>query len=319
MSWVTDLRQGYDIVDFAGHIVTKTPNSMKELDEIIGPVHKDPELVRERYRDAGIDKVVLSQPPFIGHSDAAAAAEANDELLNVIDDYNEFYGLAALPVGAGGRAAADELERCLEHGYHGGAIETKSKGITLTDEDMAPIFDIAEKSGAPLFVHPKLNNSLHPHVLDDTYRLNAIFGREVALSESICRLIHCNTFEKYPELNLVFHHLGGNIASMLGRINLHLDTGRWPGQDQVKSFSEFRWVLENRIYFDTSGFFGYHPPLEAALQELPVSQIVFGTDAPYEGRTAAELNRFTSVINDITSEADAETIFTNANRLLANK
>lgn len=315
----TVAERDFPIVDFGAHLVTSVPDSMKELDEIIGPIHRDPEKTIERYEGGGIDRLVLSQPPFMGHDDAEETATANDELLEIVERYDQFYGLAALPVGAGGETAADELERCLEEGYHGGALETTSHGIKLSDEEVRSVFDVAEREDAPLLVHPKIDDSLHPEVLDDKYRLNAIFGREAALSESIFELIHMGILDEYPDLDLVFHHLGGNIASMLGRVHLHLDIGRWPGQEDVEPFEEFKRQLESRIYLDSSGFFGYHAPVRTALEELPSSQVLFGTDAPYEARSSEELNRFATVVTDVASETDASAVLGgNALDLLAN-
>jgi len=321
MAQDTIANRDFPVVDFGAHLVTDVPEFMQPLDDIIGSIHRDPEEKIERYRQAGIDRLVLSQPPFMGHDDAEETATANDELLEIVEDNEGLYGLAALPVGAGGKTAADELERSLAEGYHGGALETTSNGIKLSDEEVRPVFDVASREDAPLFVHPKIDNSLDADttILDDRYRLNAIFGREAALSESIFELIHMGILDDYPDLDLVFHHLGGNIASMMGRAHLHLDIGRWPGQEHVKAFEEFRTQLEERIYLDSAGFFGYHAPVRTTLEELPSSQLLFGTDAPYEARSAEELDRLATVVTDVASEADAADVLGgNALGLLAN-
>lgn len=214
--------------------------------------------------------------------------------------------------------AASEFERCLEAGYHGGAIETKSDGIELTNSEVEPILEVAERTGAPLLVHPKLDDSVHPDALNDTYRLNAIFGREIALRESLCKVIHDGVLDRYPDLTLVYHHFGGNVASMLGRIHVQLDAGRWPGQDGVLDFDAFERTLTNRIHVDTSGFFGYTAPMRAALEVFPPSRILFGTDVPYEPRSTEEAQRFVSTVSKAASESAAQRLLgTNARDLLA--
>jgi predicted TIM-barrel fold metal-dependent hydrolase len=281
---------------------------MAVLDEHLGPIHSDSERIFEQYDRAGVDDLVFSQPPYIGFADAEATAKANDSLLEVINNNDRAHGLAALPVAAGGEAAANEFERALDLGYNGGAIETRSGGIAPDDREAEPILEIADRTGAPLFIHPKLHDSVGEHSLDDTYRLNAIFGREAALSKTICDLIHGDVLDSYPNLTPVVHHLGGNIASMMGRVHLHNDIGRWPGMDNMKSFAEFKRQLEDRVYVDTAGFFGYHAPVRATLEEFPASNIIFGTDSPYEPRTSEELKRFVEVVSDLTSEADTDAI-----------
>jgi predicted TIM-barrel fold metal-dependent hydrolase len=309
-------------VDFGGHMfpepVFPEPIRQGPLSDILGPRLSDPDRVAELYEAAGIDSVVLSQPFYMGSSDPAVP-QANDALLDVIERYDQFYGLAAIPVAAGGEEAATEFERALSAGYHGGALETKTEGIELTHESLRPVFDVAERHDAPIMVHPKLHDSVHPDALDDKYRLNAIFGREAALSESIFKVIHEGVLKRHPDLNLVFHHLGGNIASMLGRVHLQLDAGRWPGQEAVTDFPEFKRQLEERVYVDTSGFFGYDRPLRATLEEMPVSQLLFATDYPFEPRDEQELAQLEASVGRTLSRQDTEKVLEgNALELLTN-
>lgn len=312
------------VVDFGAHLYPEStfPHEVYDdnpLAERLGESLSDPGVLLERYATAGIDAAVLSQPYYMGHGDVRRTAEANDALLEIVEAHETFYGLAAVPVAAGGRVAAEELERCIEAGYHGGAIETKSSGVEVGDDELEQIFETAARLGAPLLVHPKLDATLHPDALDDTYVLNAIFGREVGLAASICRAIHTGVFDRHPDLKLVFHHYGGNLASMLGRIHLQLDADRWPGrQSHVKSYTEFEAQLEDHVHVDTSGFFGYGEPLEASLRELPSSNVLFGTDYPFEGRDADELAAYVDTVVRATSRTDARHVLgENALGLLA--
>jgi Predicted metal-dependent hydrolase of the TIM-barrel fold len=310
-------------VDFGAHLYPDSvyPPVIKDgpMGELLGERMSNHGRVNEIYDAAGIDRAVLSQPYYMGSADIEGVQEANDALLTVIQAYERFYGLAAIPVAAGGESAAEEFERALENGYHGGAVETKTDDIELTDDGIKPVFDVAQRYDAPLLVHPKLDESLHPSVLDDTYLLNAIFGREAALSESISKVIHDGVLDNYPDLNLVFHHLGGNIASMLGRVALQLDPGRWPGQESVVSYDEFKEYLESQIYVDTSGFFGHEQPLRATFEEIPPSQVLFGSDYPFEPRDADELAQLNDAIDNTVSKTDAQRIRSeNAIKLLTN-
>jgi predicted TIM-barrel fold metal-dependent hydrolase len=310
------------IIDFGAHLFPSAtfpePIADGAVRDILGDRMHDPEQLLKLYKAAGISHAALSQPFYMGHNDADAVAAANDALLEIIEAYEQFYGLAAIPVSAGGPAAAEEFERALEAGFNGGALETETNGVDLTDGSLEPVFEVAERTGAPILVHPKLHQSLHPDALSDEWRLNAIFGREAALSESISKVIHQGVFDRHPDLNLVYHHLGGNIASMLGRIHLQLDDGRWPGQDNLKPFDEFAEQLRSRIYLDTSGFFGYKAPLQTALEEFPTSNFLFATDYPFEPRDAAELREFNASVEDVAPAAADDILHRNAERLMIN-
>lgn len=304
-----------DPIDFSAHLHPRA--AFPEFDEIIGPLHRDPDVLAEMYEEAGA-KAVLSQPFHMGHDDADETADVNDALLEMVEANDRFYGLAAVPTAAGGEAAAAELERSLENGFNGGAIDTKSDGIELIDPVVESIFEVCVKYDAPLLVHPKPHDSLVLGAFDETYQLNSIFGREMALAESMCKVVHEDVLERYPGLKLVYHHLGGNLASLLGRVHLRLDEGRWPRQEHIKGYDEFKDGLE-QLYVDTSGFFGYRAPLRTTLEEFPSSQVLFGTDAPYEPRTTEELSQFVTVVEEVSSNADTVRILRdNARKLLIN-
>lgn len=309
-------------IDFGGHLyppeVFPEPLSGSPIQSVLGDALDDITVLEDRYEAAGIDEVVLSQPYYMGIDDPDAARRANDALYDLIAERDGFYGLAALPVSAGGVAAAEEFEQALDRGYNGAAVETKTNGVELVDDELEAVFDVAERRGAPILVHPKLDESLHPDVLSDTYLLNATFGREAALSESISKVIHEGVLDRYPDLNLVYHHLGGNIASMIGRIHLQLDDGRWPGQERTKDYETFSRQLRERIYLDTSGFFGYRQPVETALEVFSAENLLFGTDHPFEPRSADELASFRDSVHGV-APSEANTILEeNAVDLLVN-
>lgn len=307
-------------IDFGSHLypdgTLPEPLADGALGDRLGPLLTDPDRLLAAYEGTGIDRVVLSQPYYMGHGGVESVAAANDTLLEVVTDHEPFFGLAAIPTSAGGDPAAAELERCLERGFVGGALETRTDGVELTDDTLNPVFDVAERARVPLLVHPKLHASLHPDVLSDEWRLNAIFGREAALSESICKVIHEGVLDRHPDLVLVYHHFGGNIAAMLGRVALQLDDGRWPGQERVKTWSAFVDQLRDRIYLDTSGFFGYSAPLRAALTEFPAENILFATDYPFEPRDREELASLVDAVNPVAGEHAEAVRHRNAERLL---
>ena len=248
---------------------------------------------------AGVDAMVHTMPYFLGHEDVERTANANDVLLSDVEAHDQYYGLGAIPIAAGGEEAAAEFERCLDIGLHGGGVDETD--VEFTDPEFEPVFEVADRTGAPIFVHVPLL----PNV---DYRLNATLGREYELQKSICKLVHSGVLDSYPNLNLVYHHLGGNIAAMMGRIHLHADAGRWPLQDTMKPFPEFKAQLEDRIYVDTCGFFGYHAPIRVALEEFPATQLLFGTDYPWEPRDPEELAQLADSIAEAATQEAAERI-----------
>lgn len=312
------------IVDFGAHYHPENPESFRPYHDFINdadgsPICSDVDPILERYNEAGIDHAVLSQPYYMGSDDAEATANGNDLLLDVVDSHEAFFGLAGIPTAAGGEVAAAEFERALDAGYNGGAVETTSHGIDLVDDELEPVLEVADRTGAPMLVHPKLHDSLGEDVLDDAWRLNAIFGREVALARSICKLIHEGIYDRYPDLKLVFHHMGGNLSSILDRVHLQLDKGRWPGLDELKSYDEFEAQFAERVYLDSSGYFGERAPARRTLETLPAENFLFATDFPYETRAAETFQKFVDSYEDICSPPDAAKVLgRNALEILVN-
>lgn len=311
------------VLDFGAHLFQERtyPEAFagSQMESLLGERLSDLETMRLMYERAGIDGAVLSQPYYMGSEDAEVTAKVNEALLDLIEPIEDLYGLAAIPIQAGGEAAASEFQRALESGLNGGCIETKSNGAGLLDSAVRPVFEVADRTGAPLFIHPKLEESLHPEVFDGRFMLNATFGRETALAASICRVIHGGILDEYPNLNLVYHHLGGNIAAMMGRVRLQLDPRRWPGQEWVKSTEGFERQLSERIYVDTAGFFGDERPIRAALDVFNDENVLFGTDYPYEPRSAVELKRFVRAIRRVATTEQADSVLSkNALNVLVN-
>lgn len=293
-----------DVIDFGAHFY---PEDVDEADR--AGSRQDQHVGVRRIHDAGtqaaemrasrVDAMVVSNSNYLGHGDADRTATANDALFEHVSASEEFYGLAGIPTGAGGEAAAAEFERCIEMGFHGAGLDETR--VELTDEEMEPVLEVADRTGAPILVHI-------PELPTVDYRLNATYGREFALQKSITRAVHDGIYDRYPNATLVWHHLGGNIASMLGRTHLQTDAGRWPDQDDMKSYEEFKADLEANVYVDTSGFFGYSAPVRVALEEFPSTQLLFGSDYPWEPRDPEELDGLVNTVLESGTAADAERI-----------
>ena len=288
---------GTVVLDFGAHLL---PTADEE-----DPTYRDIAVAHERFTAGGVDGAVLSWSRYIGSDDVEGTRRANDTLLEVIEGRESYYGLAALPSGAGGEAAAREFERCLDAGWNGGAIETSANGIRATDGEMEPVYEVADDAGAPLLLHPKVHDSLGPGVLDDDYLLNSVFGREVALCETVWRLIHDGFLDRYPDFTPVVHHSGGNIATMLGRVRVKM-----PGDppEGLKSADEFEAQLRERVYLDTSGYGGDPVVLGPALDVFSASNVMLGSDYPYEARTGEDFRAIIAGIESVASPDEVDRI-----------
>ena len=315
----------FTIVDFAAHVHLYDAEAFTHdlIDAELGePVYKDLDAMRRRYREAGIDRAVLSQPQQLTPDGIEEARASNDALREAFIDADDRYGLAGVPIAVGGEAAAAELERCLEAGFHGAIVRTDVEGVELHHPAYEPVFAVAERAGAPILVHPKLDDAIDSPVLDDAWRLNAVLGRDAALCASLLKVVHTGVLDRFPGLDLVFHHFGGNVASAMGRFHNQFrkrPPERWESPEPTKPFAAFKVQLEERVHVDVTGYDGFRTNLRAALAEFPVDNLVFGTDFPFEIRTPADFERMIRPVVEELPRAAAERVLSgNALDLLAN-
>jgi predicted TIM-barrel fold metal-dependent hydrolase len=91
-------------------------------------------------------------------------------------------------------------------------------------------------------------------------------------------------------------HLGGGIASVIGRIRSYQDKEFWATAGNprhgVKPKREFDDYLRENFVFDTAGFCGAINAVKIALMELPASRLVFATDYPQEIRAREDVRDF---------------------------
>ena len=250
---------------------------------------------------AGIDAAVLSCPPAMD-ADIETCRIANDAIHAAERKYpGRFIGQAHLPA-MGGRDALYEMGRCAEElGFVGVVITSEPRRQPLDAEALNPFWQEACRRNMYVFVHPPLFSLTYDQL--NAFDMQRELGREFSLVTATVRLIDGGVLDRFPDLRIQMAHLGGGIAALMGRIRGFHDRaffgvagdprhGRLPEQ-------EFDTYLRHRIVFDTAGVCGEIRAVDAALLELPPSQIVLGTDYPQEIRDPMKIRNFIDAIGDL--------------------
>jgi predicted TIM-barrel fold metal-dependent hydrolase len=179
-----------------------------------------------------------------------------------------FVGLTHAPVMED--AGLRELERAVsELGLKGVTISSQVNGLSLDAKEFTPFYDLMNRLGVPIFVHPALAPKGYSLMLD--YQLPVILTREFDLGVAVTRLIAGGVVERYPNLNFVFAHFGGGLAGYKERIARSSYRFRLP-----KSFEDYF----DRLYFDMAGFEGSPIALRCALEGIKPERMIFATDYP---------------------------------------
>jgi predicted TIM-barrel fold metal-dependent hydrolase len=250
---------------------------------------------------AGIDAAFLTSAAGMC-ADPERSRLCNDKASEAERDYpGRFIGAAhAHPLG--GPDAFRELARCRhELGYQGVVITSEMDGLFLDAPELEPFWAEAVRLGMFVFVHPalKLNHSQQ----FDGYDTARSVGREFSLIMATIRLINSGVFDRHPDLIVHMAHLGGGIASMIGRIRSYQDKEFWGTAGNArhgrKAEKDFDHYIAHNIVFDTAGFCGAIGAVKAALVEIPAARIVFATDYPQEIRSREAVRGFVEDIRGL--------------------
>jgi predicted TIM-barrel fold metal-dependent hydrolase len=199
----------------------------------------------------------------------------------------------------GGADALRELSRCAsELGFPGVVITAEFDGHFIDASELKPFWSEVCRLGLFVFIHPPLKLTF-PQPLN-AYDLARSVGREFSLINAVVRLIDSGLLDWQPTLTIHMSHLGGGIATMLGRIRKFQDreffgTAAHPLHGKLPE-RDFDHYLQNRFVFDAAGMCGAISSVKASLIELPASRVVFATDYPQEIRSEQDVKAF---IDDI--------------------
>lgn len=207
----------------------------------------------------------------------------------------------------GGADAMRELARCADElGFPGVVITSEFDGIGLDAPELDPFWAEAVRLGLYVFVHPALRLT-HARQYD-AYDLARAVGREFSLVQATIRLINGGVFDRHPGLTIQMAHLGGGIASVLGRIRSYQDRDFWgtAGNDRhgCNPDRDFDAYLGERMVFDTAGFCGDARSVATSLVELPGERIVFASDYPQEIRAPEAVRGFVDDIRGLGETGD---------------
>ncbi|MGP1309327.1 MAG: amidohydrolase family protein [Phycisphaerales bacterium] len=145
----------------------------------------------------------------------------NDHLAGVVNDFpDRFVGLGTIPMQAPD-LACEELERCVKDlGLHGVQIGTHVNGWNLDDEKLFPVFELAAKLGAAVFVHPW---DMLARERMQQYWLSWLVGMPAETTLAICSMIFGGVLERLPDLRVCFAHGAGSFPGTCGRIKHGFD------------------------------------------------------------------------------------------------
>lgn len=183
--------------------------------------------------------------------------------------------------------AAQQLEEAKRLGLRGVSIGGHCNGENVSDEKYDPFWAKAAELGMLVFMHPSFSpgeNLVKDKVLGGRGDLPNILGNPLETTHFLSRLIFDGTFDKFPALKVSAAHAGGYLPSYFGRTEVACDVR---ANAQCANKRRPREILRSQIIADTMVF--SDEGLRHLVNEMGVSQVVYGTDVPFNWPVTVDL------------------------------
>jgi aminocarboxymuconate-semialdehyde decarboxylase len=172
-------------------------------------------------------------------------------------------------------------------GAAGIQIFTSVAGRPLDDPEFEPLFAALAEMDRPIWLHPVRTAALTDYLSEKKSRFEMwwCFGWPYDTSVAMVRLVFAGLFDRYPDLKIVTHHLGGMIPYYDGRIGPGLQVLGARTSDE--DYSEILPSLKRPhldylrdFYADTAMFGGGIHAIKCGLEFFGPDKVVFATDTP---------------------------------------
>ena len=125
----------------------------------------------------------------------------NDGLAEIVARHpDRFVGYAAsLPMNAP-QAAAREAERVLRNGANAIQLHTNVDGAPIDQEQFLPIYEIIEKSGRPILLHPIRTREMADYRTEtkSKYEICSVIGWPFETGAALARLVFSASWTGFP-------------------------------------------------------------------------------------------------------------------------
>ena len=196
--------------------------------------------------------------------------------------------------------AAEQLEYAVNKlGARGAAIGGHVVGEDVSLPKYDPFWAKAQDLGVVVFMHPQsAENVIKQDALKGRGDLGNIIGNPLETTVFLTRMMFNGTLDRFPNLKICAAHGGGYLPSYLGRTEVACEVRPNADCANKRQPSEY---LKTQILVDTIVI--SEEGLRHLAAEVGTSQVVFGTDMPFNWHSNVDLVLNASFLSDAEKEA----------------
>jgi aminocarboxymuconate-semialdehyde decarboxylase len=237
--------------------------------------------------------ISLPNPPIEdiaqGETGLTLARVANDAMAELCRKHpDRFAGfVAALSLTDVDGSVAEAHRAIRELGACGVQIFSPLAGKPLDDPAFLPVFAALAEHDLPLWLHPARTAAMTDYPAEQKSRFEMwwCFGWPYDTSVAMVRMVFAGLFDRFPQLKIVTHHLGGMIPYYDGRVGPGLQVlgARTSDEDYSKILPSLRRPHMDYLrdfYADTALFGGGVHAVRCGLEFFGAEHVVFATDTP---------------------------------------
>ena len=213
---------------------------------------------------------------------------------------DRFVAFATVPLQHPDLAAELLEEGVKKYNLRGAAIGGSVNGEEISDPRFHPFWAKAEQLGVLVFIHPQATGAtaeMEKRFKGNGY-LGNVIGNPLETTIALSHLIFEGTLDRYPGLKICGAHAGGYLPSYLGRTDVACDVRANANCVNKKHPREYfrGQILADSMVFSDEG-------LRHLVAEMGVSQVVYGTDMPYNWPANVDLILNAKFLSDADKEA----------------
>jgi len=236
----------------------------------------------------------LPQPPLeslAGPDQTPALARmVNDGFADLCGRYPDRFPsfIASLAMNNLDESLKEAQRAVRQLGARGVQVFTNVQGKPLDAPDVLPLFEELARRNVVIWMHPARGAEMTDYLSEEKskYEIWWTFGWPYETSAAMARLVFSGILDRYPDLKIITHHMGGMVPYFEGRVGYG-----WDQLGKRTSDTDYSVLLKTlkkrpleyfKMFYADTALFGGFPATQCGLAFFGLDRVLFASDVPFE-------------------------------------